>query len=164
MNKPQQIRDVLYQCLPELNKNRERLTLVINKGNAVATGAASMSFEWQYELQIGVIDFAGHPDAVMVPLLLWLRQYQPELFTNPDRRDNAVTIEVEYLARDLVDMLITVPLTERVRVTKDETGMRWEHLQEPPEDPYDGMTWELFINDQPQPWPPAPGDTWPKIS
>ncbi|MGL6052835.1 MAG: phage tail protein, partial [Aeromonas salmonicida] len=34
-------------------------------------------------------------------------------------------------------------------------GIGWEHLPEPPEDPYDGITWELFINGEYQPWPPT---------
>lgn len=53
-------------------------------GRIVATGATSLSFEWQYPLSIGVIDFAGHPDQLVVPLLAWLRQHQPELFTNAE--------------------------------------------------------------------------------
>ncbi|MGK4474145.1 phage tail protein [Aeromonas molluscorum] len=32
---------------------------------------------------MGIIDFAGHPDQLVVPLLAWLRQHQPELMTNP---------------------------------------------------------------------------------
>ncbi|MGK4474146.1 hypothetical protein [Aeromonas molluscorum] len=27
----------------------------------------------------------------------------------------------------------------------EEEGIGWQHLPEPPEDPYDGITWELFI-------------------
>lgn len=147
MNKPKQIREVLAACLPALRKNPENLTLIVNKANIVATGAHTMSYEWQYDLQIGVIDYAGHPDELLVPLLLWLRQNQPELFTNPDRRENAIAVEVEYLAKDLIDLLITVQLTERVRVQQTEAGVSWEHLPEPPEDPYAGMTWEMLISD-----------------
>ncbi|MNT91530.1 P2 phage tail completion protein R (GpR) [compost metagenome] len=91
----------------------------------------------------------------MVPLLAWLRQHQPELMTNEERRKESITFEAEYLASDLMDLIITVKLTERVRVWQNEQGIGWEHLPEPPEDPYDGITWELFINGEHQPWPPT---------
>lgn len=77
----------------------------------------------------------------MVPLLAWLRQHQPELMTNDEQRKEGITFEAEYLANDLMDLIITVKLTERVRVWKNEQGIGWEHLPEPPEDPYDGITW-----------------------
>ncbi|HHQ4773101.1 TPA: phage tail protein [Aeromonas veronii] len=149
MEKPKQIRELLQQSVPQLGQNPERLILTIGEGQIVATGATSLSFEWQYQLEIGVVDFAGHPDMLLIPLLAWLRQHQPELFTNPDRRENAIKLQAEVLAGDLYDLLITIQLTERVIVTKTEQGISWQHVPEPPENPYDGITWELFINHQP---------------
>ncbi|MGR1184963.1 phage tail protein [Aeromonas veronii] len=156
MLKPAAIRDVLARCSPQLAQNPESLILTVGDGRIVATGAQSLSFEWQYPLSIGVIDFAGHPDQLVVPLLAWLRQHQPELFTNQDKRENAIKVESELLAGDLYDLLITIPLTERVIVTQTEEGIGWQHVPEPPEDPYDGITWELFISGEHQPWPPTP--------
>ncbi|HHQ4584659.1 phage tail protein [Aeromonas hydrophila] len=156
MLKPAAIRDVIASCVPQLAQNPDRLILTVGDGRIVATGARSLSFEWQYPLSIGVIDFAGHPDQLVVPLLAWLRQNQPELFTNPDKRENAIKVESELLAGDLYDLLITIQLNERVIVKKTELGIGWEHVEEPPEDPYDGITWELFINGEHQPWPPTP--------
>lgn len=155
MLKPAAIRDVIARCVPQLAQNPEGLILTVGDGRIVATGARSLSFEWQYPLSIGVIDFAGHPDQLVVPLLAWLRQHQPELFTNAEKREDAIKVESELLAGDLYDLLITVQLTERVIVTKRKR-IGWEHVPEPPEDPYDGITWELFINGEHQPWPPTP--------
>lgn len=155
MEKPKQIREVLTRCVPYLATNPDKLHLFIAPGNVESTGASSLSFEWQYPLTIGVEDFAGHPDQIMVPLLAWLRQHQPELMTNDEKRKDGITFEAEYLANDLIDLIITVKLTEGVRVWQNEQGIGWEHLPEPPEDPYDGITWELFINGEYQPWPPT---------
>ncbi|MGL6405521.1 phage tail protein [Aeromonas veronii] len=155
MEKPKQIREVLQKCVPYLAQNPDKLHLYIPTGGVESTGARSLSYEWQYPLTIGVEDFAGHPDQVMVPLLAWLRQHQPELMTNEERRRDGVKFEAEYLANDLMDLVITVKLTERVRVWQNEQGIGWEHLPEPPEDPYDGITWELLINGEYQPWPPT---------
>jgi hypothetical protein len=156
MLKPAAIRDVLARCIPQLVQNPEGLLLTVGDGHIVATGARSLSFEWQYSLFIGVIDFAGHPDQLVVPLLAWLRQHQPELFTNADKREDAIKVESELLAGDLYDLMITVQLTERVIVKQTEQGIGWEHVEEPPEDPDDGITWELFISGEHQPWPPTP--------
>ncbi|WP_111809551.1 phage tail protein [Aeromonas allosaccharophila] len=155
MEKPKQIREVLTRCVQHLNTNPDKLHIFIAPGNIESTGARSLSFEWQYPLTIGIEDFAGHPDQIMVPLLAWLRQHQPELMTNDEQRKDGITFEAEYLANDLMDLIITVKLTERVKVWQNELGIGWEHLPEPPEDPYDGITWELFINGEPQPWPPT---------
>ena len=72
MLKPAAIRDVIARCVPQLAQNPEGLILTVGDGRIVATGARSLSFEWQYPLSIGVIDFAGHPDQLVVPLLAWL--------------------------------------------------------------------------------------------
>jgi hypothetical protein len=72
MEKPKQIREVLTSCVPHLKTNPDKLHIFIAPGNVESTGASSLSFEWQYPLTIGVEDFAGHPDQIMVPLLAWL--------------------------------------------------------------------------------------------
>ena len=74
MEKPKQIREVLTRCVPHLKTNPDKLHIFIAPGNVESTGARSLSFEWQYPLTIGIEDFAGHPDQIMVPLLAWLRQ------------------------------------------------------------------------------------------
>lgn len=104
---------------------------------------------------------ASHPLLIHAPaggatlLLAWIRQYQPELMMNSDKRENAMRFEVEIQNNETCDIEIKLPLTERVKVWKDEQGLHFEHLPEPPEDPYDGITWELFINGEYQPWPPT---------
>ena len=85
MEKPKQIRELLQQSVPQLGQNPERLILTIGEGQIVATGATSLSFEWQYQLEIGVVDFAGHPDMLLIPLLAWLRQHS--LNCSPTRTD-----------------------------------------------------------------------------
>ncbi|MFK0666573.1 phage tail protein [Aeromonas salmonicida] len=158
MEKPKQIREVLQKCVPLLRQNPDHMMIFVDKGKLVATGAASLSFEYQYELTIIVADFAQNVNTVMVPLLAWIRQYQPELMMNSDKRENAMRFEVEIQNNETCDIEIKLPLTERVKVWKDEQGLHFEHLPEPPEDPYDGITWELFINGEYQPWPPISTD------
>jgi len=155
MLKPSSLRAHITAAVPELARDPERLVVLARAGRTITTGTAALSFEYAYTLQMIVLDYAGHADAVMVPLLAWLKRHQPELMTNDERRKEGITFEAEYLANDLMDLIITVKLTERVRVWQNEQGIGWEHLPEPPEDPYDGITWELFINGEYQPWPPT---------
>ncbi|MDA1381713.1 phage tail protein [Plesiomonas shigelloides] len=84
----------------------------------VATGAASLSFEYQYDAKVIIVDYSQHPDSVVIPLIAWIRKYQPELMTNSNRREDALKFEVEIAANDLYDIAITIPVTERVRVWK----------------------------------------------
>ena len=82
MNKPESLRTHLLAAVPELRHSPDRLLVFIDKGKLLCTAAASLSWEYGYELQIILTDFAGHPDAVMLPLLAWVRTNQSELLVN----------------------------------------------------------------------------------
>ncbi|MNT71473.1 P2 phage tail completion protein R (GpR) [compost metagenome] len=75
--------------------------------------------------------------------------------TNRDKRADGLRFEIEISANDLYDIELTIPLTERVKVWTTEEGLHCEHLPEPPEDPYAGMTWDYHFNGEEVPWPPA---------
>ena len=148
MNKPGQVRELLTQAVPELRRNPESLHLFIENGNVNATGAGlNLSFEYQFDLLILITDYAGHADSLIVPLLAWCRDNQPELLMNDDRRDG-FKFRAEQLTSNTADVEITLKLTERVKVYPGEAGgVNIEHLPEPPLlGAPDGITWELFIN------------------
>lgn len=146
MNKPEQIRSLLLASVPHLARNPNDLQLYIDQGKLVATGAnQNLSFEYQFNLIILVTDYAAHVDTLTVPLMAWLAQHQPELFTNPDRRENGVKYRAEIISKGKADIELTIPLTERVLVTAVEGGRNVQHLPEPPLDPYSGFHWELYI-------------------
>ena len=148
MNKPGQVRDLLTKAVPELNRNPESLHIFVENGNINATGAGlNLSFEYQFELLILITDYAGHADSLIVPLLAWCRDNQPELLMNDDRRDG-FKFRAEQLTHNTADVEITLKLTERVKVYPgDNNTVNIEHLPEPaligaP----DGITWEIFAN------------------
>lgn len=122
MNKPESLRAHLLAAIAELKHNPERLIIFIDNGKVRCTAAASLSFEYVYDLQIILTDYAGHPDAVMLPLLGWLRVNQSELLANLTKSAEGIKFEVDVLANDKVDMAITLPLTERVVVRRQENG------------------------------------------
>ncbi|SDO94017.1 P2 phage tail completion protein R (GpR) [Ralstonia sp. 25mfcol4.1] len=143
MKKPAQLRAAITAAVPDLQRNPEKLHLFVEEGRLVATGAKSLSFEYQYTLSLLVTDFADSADAITVPVLAWLRENQPELFTNPDKRLDGFKFETDVLNHDCVDLLVKLPLTERVIVKVADGRYEVTHADEPV-DPYDDPSgWKL---------------------
>ena len=101
-----------------------------------------------------MLDYAGHADAIIVPLLDWARRQQPELFDNPELRQRGIRFSVEYLTTDTVDLAIELDLTERVlvrpRANAPEGALDAIHVPEPP--PAGAVLqaerWRLYLRDQ----------------
>ena len=122
MNKPEHLRAHLLATVAEFKHNPDRLLIFIDNGKVRCTAAASLSFEYSFDLQIILTDFAGHPDSVMLPILGWLSVNQSELLENLDKVKNGIQFEADILDKDKVDLSVTLPLTERVIVGQDEHG------------------------------------------
>lgn len=148
MIKPPSLREHLTAALPELRRDPEKLQVFIDAGQIIATGVPGLSFEYQYSLNIVLLDYAGHPDAVMVPLLAWLAVHQPELLHNPEQRQR-IRFEADLLDGGRVDLSIEIPLTERVGVhPRPEGGHTVVHYPEPvPEGFAAGEHWQLYLRD-----------------
>ncbi|WP_416340110.1 phage tail protein [Pseudomonas sp. C11] len=132
MNKPNSLREHLLAADPTLAQNPERLLVFIDQGNIRATAAPGLSFEWLYTLNIIITDYAGHPDAIAIPLLAWLRRNQPDLLTNIEKGKDAIGFEADILGNDKVDLSITMPLTERVIVKRlPDDSLEVTHPPEP---------------------------------
>lgn len=137
MNKPDSLREHLLAAVPDLARNPERLLMFIDSGKVRCTAAASLSFEYAYTLQLILTDFAGHPDSVMLPILGWLRVNQSELLVNLDKSAEGLKFEADILDKKKVDLSITLPLTERVIVDRQQDGrMSVSHAEEPQYDAY----------------------------
>ncbi|WP_413791967.1 MULTISPECIES: phage tail protein [unclassified Pseudomonas] len=122
MNKPESLRTHLLTTIAELKHNPDRLLIFIDNGKIRCTAAASLSFEYNFDLQIILTDFAGHPDTVMLPLLGWVSVNQSELLENLDKSNDGIRFEADLLDNSKVDLSLTLPLTERVVVGKDADG------------------------------------------
>ena len=157
MLKLNSLRAMLAQCLPDLARDPERLIVLAEGGTVVTTGTASLSFEWRYTARVIVLDYAGHADAVIVPIIAWMMRNQPEQMANPDTRATAIGFRVEPLTTTTMDLGIELQLTERAIVKPDPDAppdaphrLRVEHPEEPcqagavclPEH------WELWLRDE----------------
>lgn len=153
MLKPASLRAALTDAIPELGREPERMVMVIESGNIINTGTAALSWEYRYTLAITVLDWSGHADAIIAPLLLWAKRNQRELFDNPGRREGAMRFKVDYLSTTTVDLRIEIDLSEAVLARPREGvpgALNLIHKPEPP-DPLailQAEEWEIFIRDE----------------
>ncbi|WIE52407.1 phage tail protein [Pseudomonas sp. GM17] len=122
MNKPESLRAHLLATVADLKHDPDRLLIFIDNGKIRCTAAPSLSFEYNFDLQIIITNFAGHPDSIMLPLLGWVSVNQSELMENLNKSAEGIKFEADILDRSKVDMSITLKLTERVVVRKDADG------------------------------------------
>ncbi|QDQ29132.1 phage tail protein [Chitinimonas arctica] len=146
MRKPQLLRDHLARFVPSLAADPDKLLVFVEGGRIRATGARSLSFEYQYRLRLVLLDFNGNADMVIVPILAWLKDNQPDHLLNYDKQADGFQFEAELLNHDSSDLAITLALTERVLASEQPGGLAVQPVGEPPLNPHgDVMHWELFI-------------------
>ncbi|BCU90680.1 tail fiber protein [Yersinia pseudotuberculosis] len=131
MLKPDSLRTAILKAVPYIKQNPDCLHVFIDKGAIIATLAPSLSFEYQYTLNLVVTDYASDMDLVIVPVLHWLRTHQPDIMANPDKRQDSFTFEVDYLDNKVRDISIDIKLTERVIVKERNGKLSVTHLEEP---------------------------------
>lgn len=138
MFKPASLRVALTAAIVDaagvriFERDPAKLRIWGDKGRIAGRLGHARGFEYRYRLNVFLEDFAGSEDAVVIALVEWLRQHQPDLLLNHDRGDQAIPFEVEVLDNQLVDMLFELELTETVRVIpRDAGGFDAIHEAEP---------------------------------
>lgn len=139
MYKAQSLRKHLAAAVPELKRSPDKLAILVKNGKVIAGGKASLSFEYAVTVQIMVLDYAGQADAVIIPILVWLRTHQSEYFDNPALRAQSFRFEADINDSKTIDIAIELDLTERVVVSPKSTAENpafgaytVQHLGEPP--------------------------------
>ncbi|ELY2856307.1 phage tail protein [Cronobacter dublinensis] len=132
MLKPKQLREALTSSVPLLARNPDSLNMFIDSGRIVSTLASSLSFEYQYQLNLVITDYADDIDLVMVPVLAWLRENQPDIMATEEKRRTGFTFKADVLSDTLCDISIDLQLTERVIVQQDGDALHVNHIGEPP--------------------------------
>src|SRR5690554_2201326 len=108
MNKPASLRTHLKAAVPELRNSPDRLHVFADNGTLRSTAAPGLSFEYAYTLNLIFTDYAGHLDAIAIPLFAWLLVNQRELMENLDRVKDAVKFEADLIDNTKVDLSITL--------------------------------------------------------
>lgn len=133
MNKPESLRAQLLAAVPRLRHSRNRLLVFIDKGKLSCTAAASLYRGYVFELKITFCDFAEYSDAVILPLLAWVRTEQSERLANLGNSAQSIGFKTDILNNSKVDLAITPPLTERVVVKHRPDGTNQpQHAAERP--------------------------------
>ena len=154
MEKPSSLRETLTKALPAVQKDPQKLAIFITGGRIIHTGTDSLSFEYAYTLRALLLDYAGHADAVMAPLVEWMKRNQPEVFDDPAKRARAIRFEAEYLNAKAIDLQIDLELTERViarpRANGPAGALDLIHPKEPqpPLAILQAEHWEVYLRDE----------------
>lgn len=131
MRKADSLRAWLTAYLPELKTHPDRLQIYVDGGAPRTRQSATLSFSYAYTLKVGIWEFAGNADRIMVPILAWIEKEQPQLLRRPD--NVPFTFEAELLDTEVSDIEISIDLTENVLVLPraDGSGYDIEHPPEP---------------------------------
>ena len=132
MKKLESLRTHMLNAVKELQRDPERMLIFTEKGNVRCTLANGLSFEYVYDLNLILTEYAGDLDAVMIPLLDWVRINQHELLSNLEKSKDAVKFEAEFIDNDKVDVMFELELTERVIIQQQEHGVyNFSYPEEP---------------------------------
>lgn len=146
MKKPVSLRAHLEQWLPDLKKHPDKLHVFIEKGRVATKPGASASFEYHYTLQLLVTDFAEPIDTLVVPILVWAQEHQPDLIHAIDKQSKAIALEAEVIDHTKIDIALSLELSERVLVRPVAAGYECEHIGEPQLPDLTGPTgWQLYV-------------------
>ena len=146
MLKPESLRKALADAVPVLKINPEMLRLFVDSGNLVATLAASLSFEKRYTLNVVVTDFTGDADLLLVPVLAWLRENQPDIMETDAGRAKGFTFEADLNNDSSFDISISLALTERTLVNEVGSALHVRRIPEPPPPEPVTRPVEMYIN------------------
>lgn len=122
MKKPDSLREHMINAVKELQRDPERMLIFTEKGNIRCTLANGLSFEYEYDLNFILTEYAGELDAVMIPLLDWIRVNQHDSLANLEKNKDAFKFETVILDNNTVDLSLTFPVTERVIVKRKDDG------------------------------------------
>ncbi len=150
MIKPGSLREALTRALPEYETNPQNLVIFIDKGRLVSRLAPGLGFEWRYTMRLEFRDCTSGPDEIAVPLLLWLRQHQPERLLDFVREDNALNFAADIIDEKSWDLAFAFELTEACTAQQVAGGWNVEHHPEPPiagETPIGGSLSEVWLGE-----------------
>ncbi|GGZ32084.1 phage tail protein [Asticcacaulis endophyticus] len=123
MDKPASLRALITESVPELKRESSNLRIWIRGGHiATRYHRENHGFEYRYTLEIEVRSFSGHPDEIILPIVLWLRVHQPDALLNHGTGDKAITFDADYISTDEIDLNITLSLVEAVDVRPKPNG------------------------------------------
>lgn len=124
--------------------NPEQITVWVEKGHIQIEATGEASFMYHYTIQVLAVDFPGQIDDLMLPLLAWAWEQQPDLLLNPDN-NRKVEFDADIVNDDVADILFKVPAWERVIVEIADGKPVAKHLAES-RPRFNGGEWEMVFD------------------
>ena len=97
MKKPDSLRTHMLNAVKELQRDPDRLLIHTDNGKIRSLMSNGLSFEYEYELSFILTEYAGELDAVMIPLLDWVRINQSELLVNLEKSKNSFKFKFKFI-------------------------------------------------------------------
>ncbi|HEE4789712.1 TPA: phage tail protein [Klebsiella pneumoniae] len=144
MKKAELMRDALTRNNTWCKANPELFIVWVEKGHIQIEATGEASFMYHYTIQVLAVDFPGQIDDLMLPLLAWVWQQQPDLLLNPDN-NRKVEFDADIVNDDVADILFKVPAWERVIVEIVEGKPVAKHLAES-RPRFNGGEWEMVFD------------------
>ncbi|CAI2488046.1 P2 phage tail completion protein R (GpR) [Serratia ficaria] len=143
MKKAELLRDALIAANTWCKANPEQFTVWVEKGHIEIQATGESSFMYLYPIQILAMDFPGDLDELMLPLLAWVWECQPDLLLNPDK-NKRIEFEADIVSDNTADILLKVPVWERVMVTVENGKPVAQHLAED-KPRFGGGDWQMVF-------------------
>lgn len=144
MKKAELMRDALTRNNTWCKANPELFIVWVEKGHIQIEATGEASFMYHYTIQVLAVDFPGQIDDLMLPLLAWAWQQQPDLLLNPDN-NRKVEFDADIVNDDVADILFKVPAWERVIVEIVDGKPIAKHLAES-RPRFNGGEWEMVFD------------------
>ncbi|NOW46714.1 hypothetical protein FHW96_002874 [Novosphingobium sp. SG751A] len=122
------LRAALMQAMPELKASPKSLIMWVDRGKAVSRDTADLSFTFEFQLNVLLIEFAGDIAAFALAILIWLRTNQPDLFA---MGADAFDFETDILDNGKADVQIRLQLRQNVEAVVTPNGVTATYLPEP---------------------------------
>uniref|UniRef100_A0A3B0LYK8 P2 phage tail completion protein R (GpR) n=1 Tax=Arsenophonus endosymbiont of Trialeurodes vaporariorum TaxID=235567 RepID=A0A3B0LYK8_9GAMM len=135
MKKLAELRRYLAEKIVYFTENLDNLYLFVENRHIVSILAPSLSYEYQYTVDLIAERFSGDKNILMEVIIDWLKNHQPELLANPDKRHDGFKFEAVIHNNQTADISIELTLTERVLVTEKD-GQYWVTAIPEPPDPF----------------------------
>ncbi|WP_459177410.1 phage tail protein [Ewingella americana] len=148
MLKPAQLRKALTDAVLVLQTSPDTLRMFVDNGRIVSTLAPSLSFEYQYQVELLITDFVQDCDLIIVPILAWLREHQPDIMATAEKQQTGYKFKADMLNDGSYDIAIYLQLTERVIVKQIDAGLHVKHVPEPPLPEPVERPREMYLGDQ----------------
>ncbi|MBK0032688.1 phage tail protein [Erwinia sp. S43] len=143
MKKAELLREALIAGNTWCKANPDAITVWVEKGGIEIQATGEPSFMYRYTIQAFAMDFPGAIDDLMLPLLAWVWEQQPDLLLNPES-NSKIEFDADIISDEAADILFRVPVWERVMVKTEGGTTTAEHLAES-RPRFSGGEWETVF-------------------